>query len=130
LEKCAETLAKRNDYWKPWAVKAEAHHELGEWAELIVFMTKAHSLTTLESSKAELFNKLEYWKRRKPKSHRLLGIEREASIEEVKVAFRRLALRHHPDKLQNATQDAIEINRLVFEQLKEAREDMLSKARR
>jgi molecular chaperone DnaJ len=37
--------------------------------------------------------------------YRLLGLERNASLEEIKRAYRQLAKRYHPDRTQNNAQD-------------------------
>src|SRR5512132_3361105 len=35
----------------------------------------------------------------------LLGLRRDASLDEIKKAYRQLAMRHHPDRTQNNPQD-------------------------
>ena len=35
----------------------------------------------------------------------LLGLQRDASLDEIKRAYRHLAMRHHPDRTQNNPQD-------------------------
>jgi molecular chaperone DnaJ len=35
----------------------------------------------------------------------LLGLRRDASVDEIKKAYRKLAMRHHPDRTQNNTHD-------------------------
>ncbi len=35
----------------------------------------------------------------------LLGLQRDASLDEIKRAYRQLAMRHHPDRTQNNPQD-------------------------
>jgi molecular chaperone DnaJ len=35
----------------------------------------------------------------------LLGLQRDASLDEIKKAYRQLAMRHHPDRTQNNPQD-------------------------
>jgi len=37
--------------------------------------------------------------------YKLLGLHRNASLEEIKKAYRQLAMRHHPDRTQNNPQD-------------------------
>src|SRR5918996_965844 len=37
--------------------------------------------------------------------YKLLGLQRDASLEEIKRAYRQLAKRYHPDRTQNNAQD-------------------------
>jgi molecular chaperone DnaJ len=37
--------------------------------------------------------------------YKLLGLQRDASLEEIKKAYRQLAMRHHPDRTQNNPRD-------------------------
>ena len=37
--------------------------------------------------------------------YKLLGLQRDASLEEIKKAYRHLAMRHHPDRTQNNPKD-------------------------
>jgi DnaJ like chaperone protein len=54
----------------------------------------------------------------------VLGLEAEASDEEVKAAFRRLASDHHPDKVAHLGPGAVEVASRRFRELKDAYDEL------
>lgn len=54
--------------------------------------------------------------------YKVLGLQRSATKEEIKEAFRRLALKYHPDKHSQATEAVRDDATIRFKQLSEAYE--------
>lgn len=62
-------------------------------------------------------------------AYRVLGITKDASDDEVKKAYRRMALKYHPDKVAALGPDIQEAAKKQFQQINEAKE-IIYKARR
>lgn len=56
----------------------------------------------------------------KDRLYDVLGVTREASVQEIKTAYRKLALKHHPDK--SVDQDSKELNETKFKEITAAYE--------
>lgn len=50
----------------------------------------------------------------------VLGVTRDATVQEIKTAYRKLALKHHPDKYVD--QDSKEVNEIKFKEITAAYE--------
>ena len=56
--------------------------------------------------------------------YKVLGIERTATDEEVKKAYRRMAMKYHPDKVANMSEDIRKNAEAQFREINEAYEDI------
>ena len=59
--------------------------------------------------------------------HRILGIERGATPEEIKSAYRRLAVKYHPDKLEHLGDEFRELAEKRFKEIQEAYQELMPK---
>jgi curved DNA-binding protein CbpA len=50
----------------------------------------------------------------------ILGVSRTASQDEIKKAFRKLAMENHPDKFQNCSQEEIDRRTKIFQKISNA----------
>ncbi|EJS42732.1 xdj1p [Saccharomyces arboricola H-6] len=57
---------------------------------------------------------------RRDRLYDVLGVSREANVQEIKTAYRKLALKHHPDKYVD--QDSKEVNEIKFKEITAAYE--------
>jgi DnaJ family protein C protein 7 len=105
LDDCDQALNLDKDYMK-------AHHERAkllmikemfeeavreyEWIYLANPSTQNKRFLEAAKLRFKISKKKDYYK--------ILGVERTAGIEEIKKAYRELALKHHPDKYQNVSE--------------------------
>ncbi len=59
------------------------------------------------------------------KYYKILEIEKEVSIEEVKKAYRKLVMKYHPDKLQGVSDDIIKLANEKFLSIQDAYEKII-----
>lgn len=62
--------------------------------------------------------------------YKVLGLQRSATKEEIKEAFRRLALKYHPDRHSQATKAVRDDSTLRFKQVSEAYEVLIDDRKR
>ena len=61
--------------------------------------------------------------------YRILGIDRNASAEEIKHAYRELASRYHPDKLEHLGDEFKVLAEIRFKEIQKAYEELTGKGR-
>ena len=59
--------------------------------------------------------------------YRILGIDRNASIEEIKHAYRELASKYHPDKLEHLGDDFKALAEMRFKEIQQAYQELSGK---
>ena len=65
--------------------------------------------------------------RREWDPHRVLGIDRGASVEEIKHAYRQLASKYHPDKLEHLGDDFKALAETRFKEIQQAYQERVGK---
>lgn len=60
----------------------------------------------------------------KDKYYKVLGVQKGATQEEIKKAFRDLAKKHHPDRYANATEETRDFHEKKFKEINEAYEKL------
>lgn len=59
------------------------------------------------------------------KYYKILGINNSASIDEVKKAYRKMAMKYHPDKLQGVSSDIVKLAEEKFQLVQDAYENIM-----
>ncbi len=59
------------------------------------------------------------------KYYKILGISNSASIDEVKKAYRKMAMKYHPDKLQGVSSDIVKLAEEKFQLVQDAYENIM-----
>jgi len=124
---CDKALELDPSYTKARKTRAKALGEGGNWEEAVREYKAIHEENPAEPNIAKDIRnaELELKKSKRKDYYKLLGIEKDASETEIKKAYRKLAIVHHPDK--NPGDDAAAER---FKEIQEAHETLSDSQKR
>merc|ERR1719191_2460339 len=96
--------------------------ELEEWRTAIADYEKAHEIEPEDQAiKQQLRNaKIELKKAGRKCLYKILGLTRRASDQEIKKAYKKMALQYHPDRHSGASDQEKAENEIKFKEIGEA----------
>lgn len=97
---CTKALQLDPSYTKARKTKAKALGESGNWEEAVrEYKSIAESNPEEPGIRRDVQNaELEFKKSKRKDYYKLLNLEKDASDNDIKKAYRKLAIVHHPDK--------------------------------
>jgi DnaJ family protein C protein 7 len=100
IEDCDKALELDPSYTKARKTRAKALGESGNWDEAIRELRAIHDANPSEPGIAKEIREaeLELKKSKRKDYYKILGLEKDCSEQEIKKAYRKLAIVHHPDK--------------------------------
>ncbi|KAL8998495.1 MAG: hypothetical protein Q9169_002438 [Polycauliona sp. 2 TL-2023] len=100
ISDCDRAIALDSTYIKARKTRARALGESGDWDEAVrEYKAVAESNPSEPGIQKEVHNaELELKKSKRKDYYKLLGVEKDATDNEIKKAYRKLAIVHHPDK--------------------------------
>ncbi|XP_050309250.1 dnaJ homolog subfamily C member 7 [Anthonomus grandis grandis] len=118
---CSAALNLDEFYLKALLRRAKCYSDIGEYEEAVKDYEKVFKLDKSRENKRLLQEAKLALKRSKRKDYyKILGIERNANEDEIKKAYRKRALIHHPDRHANATDLEKKEQEKKFKELGEA----------
>ena len=122
LEDCNEALQLNETYVKAVTRKAECLLQMEEYEDAVREWEKATNMDSESREyKAKLREaKLELKKSKRKNYYKILEVTKEADESEIKRAYKKMALKFHPDKWNNATDEEKEDAEKQFKEIGEA----------
>lgn len=121
IEDCSNALKLDETYLKALLRRAKCYMDLGEYEDAVRDYEKACKMDKSRENKRLLQDAKLALKRSKRKDYyKILGVDRNATEDEIKKAYRRRALDHHPDRHANATEEEKKEQEKKFKELGEA----------
>ncbi|XP_014211141.1 dnaJ homolog subfamily C member 7 [Copidosoma floridanum] len=105
ISECNEALKLDENYLKAILRRASCYMEIQEFEDAVRDYEKACKMDKSRENKRLLFEaKMALKKSKRKDYYKILGIEKNASIDDIKKAYRKRAMVHHPDRHANATE--------------------------
>lgn len=121
LVDCNEALKINPTYLKALLKRAKCYHDLEKYEECVEDYKAALEMEKTYEIKNLLRDAKIQLKRSKRKDYyKILGINKHASDDEIKKAYRKRALVHHPDRHSNATDAEKKEQEIKFKEIGEA----------
>lgn len=121
VEYCTEALKLDEEYLKALLLRAKCHTALQNYEEAVQDYEKACKMDKSRENKRLLQDaKLALKKSKRKDYYKILGVDKNASEDEIKKAYRKRALVHHPDRHANATEVERKEQEKKFKELGEA----------
>jgi len=118
---CNEALKINQTYLKALLKRAKCYYDLEKFDECIKDYEAAFKLEKSIDTKNLLRDaKFQLKKSKRKDYYKILGIGRNASTDEIKKAYKKRALVHHPDRHSNATEDEQKEQEIKFKEVGEA----------
>ncbi|CAL7942627.1 unnamed protein product [Xylocopa violacea] len=123
VTECTEALKLDGSYLKALLRRAASYMELKEYEEAVNDLEKACKMDKSRDNKRLLMEaKLALKKSKRKDYYKILGIDKNASTDDIKKAYRKRAMVHHPDRHPNATEGEKKEQEEKFKEVGEAYE--------
>lgn len=100
IQDCEKALSLEPSYTKAKKTKADALGQSGDWEEAIKELKELQEQDPQDADLAKKIRKaeLELKKSKRKDYYKILGVEKDADDNQIKKAYRKAAIVHHPDK--------------------------------
>jgi len=122
VEDCNRCLSLDDTYIKAYLRRAKCYMELQKFEEAVRDYERVHKMDRSNFEYRQLLNqaKHELKKSLRKDYYKILGVDRNANEEEIKKAYKKRALEHHPDRHVGATEEEKEEHEKKFKEIGEA----------
>ena len=124
---CDEAIQHNPDSGDAYFYRGKAFKEMKKWDEAVANFKTALSKNQGNREYQEELRNAEFEKKKANRKdyYGILGVEKHASPKELKKAFRKCGLEHHPDKVKSLSQEEQDYHEALFKECVEAH-DLLS----
>eukprot|EP00914_Ancora_sagittata_P033410 GHVO01067355.1.p1 GENE.GHVO01067355.1~~GHVO01067355.1.p1 ORF type:complete len:341 (+),score=55.30 GHVO01067355.1:296-1318(+) len=121
IDDCSEAIKLDDSYMKAYMRRAKCYLDSEQYEEAVRDYEKIFKLDRTPTNKQLLSEaKLELKKSKRKDYYKLLGVSKTATDDEIKKAYRKRALLHHPDRHAGATDEAKKNEEKKFKEIGEA----------
>lgn len=121
INDCTEALKTNPSYLKVLLLRAKCHNDMENYEECVKDYEAAFKIEKTSEIKIALKDAKIALKRSKRKDYyKILGIDKRATDDEIKKAYRKRALVHHPDRHASASEDEKREQEKKFKEVGEA----------
>ncbi|KAK6166594.1 hypothetical protein SNE40_023249 [Patella caerulea] len=121
VEDCTKAIELDESYVKAFSRRARSYMELERFEDAVRDYEKIFSLEKTRENKKILNDaKLELKKSKRKDYYKLLGVQKGATEEEIKKAYKKRALIHHPDRHSHAEEKVQKEEEVKFKEVGEA----------
>ncbi|XP_055540830.1 dnaJ homolog subfamily C member 7 isoform X2 [Wyeomyia smithii] len=118
---CSSALVINEKYMKALLQRAKLHYSLENFDECVKDYEKALKFEkTIEIKNLLKDAKLQLKKSKRKDYYKILGVSKQASEDEIKKAYRKRALVHHPDRHANSSEEEKKEQERKFKEVGEA----------
>jgi len=118
---CSSAFAANSNYLKAIMLRAKCHNDMQNYEECVKDYETAFKMEkSVEIRRCLKDAKLALKKSKRKDYYKILGIDKRASDDEIKKAYRKRALVHHPDRHANASEDEKREQEKKFKEVGEA----------
>lgn len=118
---CTEALKINGQYVKALLKRAKCNYVLENFDECVKDYESAFTMEkSMEIKNALRDAKLQLKKSKRKDYYKILGITKGASDDEIKKAYRKRALVHHPDRHSSSSDDEKKVQEMKFKEVGEA----------
>ena len=131
LDACNQAIALDSEYEKAFLKKVHLLFALKMFEKAVREAEFAYEKFPSETSNALVEEARNLLEKSNPKDYYdILGVDKSANEEEIKKAYKKMAMVHHPDRHSNAVKEKIRFHEKKFKDLKVAYEVLSDKTKR
>ncbi|XP_006823226.1 dnaJ homolog subfamily C member 7-like, partial [Saccoglossus kowalevskii] len=121
IEDCTKAIELDDKYVKAYLRRAKCYTDSEKYEEAVRDYEKVYQMDKNRENRRLLQEaKLELKKSKRKNYYKILGVEKNASEDAIKKAYRKRALIHHPDRHANASDEERKQEEIKFKEIGEA----------
>lgn len=122
IDDCSKAIELDDGYLKAYLRRAKCFMEKENFEAAVKDYSQAYKLDKSNKENYRLLKDAEFQLKKSLRKdyYKILGVNKEASDEEIKKAYRKSALMHHPDRFPDASEEVKKQEEIKFKEIGEA----------